>query len=268
MIATAGKIFANSCLENRFDWEVLAPVIGEPGQTTKFPFPLRCDTVIVPKGRETVVHAGAFLFFQKSAPTNLIRVEGTLALRGVKEHYVLLAGGRDPKLYVPEPAKSVMWGGILVEPGGKLSLEFAGLYGAPTPITAFSKNVKIVNSFFAGGTGIMRPDGTLRELDPQFAAVNSLDFSESPAASQPEETPGTKAGKSSAKSVDTLSHAEKEALLARGKSSWSRPRTWAMLGGGAAAAAVAGYFILQPKDRGEPGAVTPKLDNKPGEPGN
>jgi hypothetical protein len=41
-----------------------------------------------------------------------------------------------------------------------------------------------------------------------------------------------------------------------------------MLGGGAAAAAVAGYFILQPKEESEPGAVTPKLDSKPGEPGN
>jgi hypothetical protein len=46
MIATAGKIFANSCLENRFDWEVLPPVIGEPGPTTKFRFAVRCDTGI------------------------------------------------------------------------------------------------------------------------------------------------------------------------------------------------------------------------------
>src|SRR3989338_8344184 len=68
--------------------------IGTPGRAAVFG--LRCDTVFVPKGATTVVHPGAFLYFEKEKPTNFIRVEGTLELHGTPERRVVIAGGREP----------------------------------------------------------------------------------------------------------------------------------------------------------------------------
>ncbi len=239
------------CVDGRPEYLNLPRVIGAPDIDSSVTYVLRCDTVHVPKGSKTVVYAGSFLHFAKKNSGNSIQVEGTLILLGMKDRYVTLAGARDLRKTTVEPAKAP-WSGITVLPGGSLEMSYTGMFGAANPVIVNSPDVKIVNSYFTGGKGIVRQDGSWYLLDSQFTAVNNLDFSKptDQAASDPASLPSR------------LSREETQELLARDrKSFWGRPVTWFTLGG--SAAAVSGYFIylwLQPV---KPVEVTPPMDPIP-----
>ena len=73
----------------------------------------------------------------------MIKVEGTLILKGSRNSYVFLSGSLDTLANgTREPGKK-QWGGIEVAEGGRLEMEYVGVVRAPTPITitAFSPKV-------------------------------------------------------------------------------------------------------------------------------
>lgn len=240
LAAFAAPSRAARCLENH-DWQQNLPAeIGRGDTASKYPFAFQCDTVFVRKGVTTTVRPNTYLYFAKTSLNSVIKVEGTLVLRGSKNAYVYLSGSLDTTHGGGrtgfEPGEKP-WGGIEVSEGGKLVMEYVGMARAPTPITAFSKQVTIVNSFFKGSSGMILPDGSLMPLDPKWQAVNDLDLSKSKDSSD------AKAGPSDG----GLSKDEKAALLDDKQGFW----TWPKVAGGAAllgAAAVGGVLYFTAGD--------------------
>lgn len=231
-----------TCLDNPVWQQNLPAEIGKPDGGSQ-PFALQCDTVFVRKGVTTTVRAGAHLYFAKPSLNSVIKVEGTLLLKGTKAAYVTLSGSADSGK--PGPGDKP-WGGIEVAEGGKLSMEFTGVAQAPTPITAFSRQVRIVNSFFKGSSGMILPDGSLMPMDPKWQAINDLDLSRA-----------GENGEAGTAKAEGLTKEEKAVLLEkRGAPFW----TWKKAAAGAAAAALAvgaGLYLL-PGDDGEGGSAPEK----------
>jgi hypothetical protein len=214
------------CLENKDFYQNLPTSIGREDQVGKFPFALNCDTVFVRKGVTTVVHPGTMLYFSRPSINSVIKVEGTLILKGTRNSYVTLSGSLDSSKNGAEPGQK-LWGGIEVAEGGRLEMEYVGCMRAPTPVTAFSPQVRIVNSWFKGSSGIILPDGSLYPMESSWHAINDLDLAK-----------GTSDRKPAARPAESLSDSEKAALLKqdRDKRFW----TWKKAGFGVAALAVVG----------------------------
>lgn len=227
---------AASCKDNRDFYQSLPTVIGREDQQGKFPYVLNCDTVFVRKGVTATVHPGTLIHFSKPTLNSVIKVEGTLILKGTKNSYVSLSGNLDTTKGRQEPGDK-NWGGIEVGEDGRLEIEYAGFHGAPTPITAFSKKVKIVNSWFKGSSGIILPDGTLYSMESKWHPINSLDLAEKKAERKPMRVGGDRP-------AEAISESEKAALLAKGSNGYW---TWPKVAGGAAvlvALGVGGYYLV------------------------
>jgi hypothetical protein len=126
-------------------------------------------------------------------------------------------------------------------------MEFAGVMRAPTPITAFSPKVRILNSFFKGSSGIILPDGSLMPLETSWHAINDLDLGKA-ADKKPVVAEKKESG---------ISDEEKAALLAKKSSGFW---TWkkAAAGGAALAVVAAGAMMLAGgEEDGNPPIVTP-----------
>jgi hypothetical protein len=231
---------ASNCLENRDFYQNLPTIIGREDQVGKFPFALNCDTVFVRKGVTTTVYPGTMLYFARPSLNSVIKVEGTLLIKGTKNFYVSLSGSLDSNRNGIE-AGNIQWGGIEVAEGGRLEIEYAGFMRAPTPITAFSRQVQILNSWFKGSTGLIFPDGSLFPLESKWHAINNLNLAK-----------GNSDTKSTDRPADAISEKEKGELL---KSSAPGFWTWKKVAGGAATLAVlgvgAGVYLTPDK------AVTP-----------
>ncbi len=274
LIGAAGinKAHSNACLGGNADLQVLPARIGDPGSQWKSDFPLKCDTVYVPRGATTTVHPGVLLHFARPRAGNVIKVEGTLKLKGTKDLYVTVAASQRGAGSL-EPGEGV-WSGVVVEPGGKLEAEFAGFFHAPTAITAFSESVNLTNTYFKGSTALRLPDGTLHELDPTFTAVNEMDFSRALTPPEPERVAAPSAQPDKEIPLEgRLSAEEKQAILnaEAPASSGGGGLWWWVLGGGAAIGAAGGtYLYLQAGGSDEPGTDgNPdfQLDPLPGLPG-
>jgi hypothetical protein len=259
----APHLRASTCLENRDFYQSLPTVIGREDQVGKFPFALNCDTVFVRKGVTTVVNPGTMLYFSHPTLNSVIKVEGTLILKGTKNSYVSVSGSLDSTRNGLEAGKRA-WGGIEVADGGRLEMEYVGMMKAPTPITAFSPQVKIVNSWFKGSSGMILPDGSLYAMESNWHAINSLDL-----------TKGNTDRKADAeRPADALDAKEKEALLqAKSPGFW----TWKKAAGGAAALAVVGVAVLMAPDNNpsksgdnpqEQTTRKSRLEDRPPAPGN
>lgn len=244
--------FAASCIENRDFYQSLPTVIGREEQSGKFPFALNCDTVFVRKGVTTVVHPGTILYFARPSINSVIKVEGTLVLKGTKNAYVTLGGSLDSTHSGVEAGKK-SWGGIEVAEGGRLEMEFAGFMRAPTPITAFSFQVKIVNSWFKGSSGMILPDGSLYPMESSWHAINNLDLTKGNTDSKPAEKERPK---------DAISAKEKADLFkTESASNWN----WKATAGGVAALAVVGagaFWLLQPEEQSVPPTTKPTDDKR------
>jgi hypothetical protein len=209
-LASAQPAFSAPCLDFH---QSLPAVIGHEERSDTFRFVLKCDTVFVRKGVTTVVHPGTLIHFAQPSLNSVIKVEGTLIIKGTKNAYAYLAGSADTsKPGVVEPGAR-QWGGIEVAEGGRLEMEYAGVMRAPTPITAFSPQVKIVNSFFKGSSGIILPDGNLMPLEIKWHAINNLDL---------EKGRGDRhVANADAGGPKRLSEDEKKALLAKPQGFWT-----------------------------------------------
>jgi hypothetical protein len=237
VLLAAAPTWAANCIENRDFHQNLPTVIGREDQVGKFPFALNCDTVFVRKGVTTVVNPGTLLYFARPSLNSVIKVEGTLIIKGTKNSYVSLSGSLDSTRNGLE-AGTRPWGGIEVAEGGKLEMEYAGMMRAPTPITAFSFQVKIVNSWFKGSSGMILPDGTLYAMESKWQAINNMDLTKSN---------GDRNASESARPADAISEKEKADLLDTKAGFW----TWKKAAGGAAALAVVGVgmaMLLSPDD--------------------
>ncbi len=236
--------FGAGCFENRDYYQSLPTVIGKEDQAGKFPFALQCDTVFVRKGVTTVVHPGTMLYFAKPSINSVIKVEGTLILKGTKNSYVTLSGSLDSSRNGPEPGKR-QWGGIEVADGGRLEMEHAGFMKAPTPITAFSTKVRIVNSWFKGSSGMILPDGSLYAMESSWHAINNLDLSQ-----------GFADRKSESRPEEAISESEKARLFKKD----SRAATWKKAGIGVAALAAVGVGValLLPEEKPSTAGPGPK----------
>lgn len=242
---------AATCLENRDFHQNLPTVIGREDQIGKFPFALNCDTVFVRKGVTTVVHPGTMLYFARPSLNSVIKVEGTLLIKGGKNSYVSLSGSLDSSRNGLE-AGNRPWGGIEVSEGGKLEMEYAGMMRAPTPITAFSSYVKIVNSWFKGSSGMILPDGSMFAMESKWQAINSMDLTKG-------NTDRTVA--ESSRPADAISEKEKSDLLEKKDGYWTWKKT--AIGVGALAAMGVGFAVLlAPEDDPPKNQVT-----QPGRPG-
>ena len=223
---------ASSCVDNPNYNQNLPTVIGKEDQVGKFPFALKCDTVFVRRGITAVVYPGTMLFFTKPSLNNVIKVEGTLYIKGNKNSYVSLSGSLDSTLTGFE-AGNHQWGGIEIAEGGRLEIEYAGFMRAPTPITAFSRDVKLLNTWFKGSSGMILPDGSLYPMETAWHAINELDLNKDGLSHKGSERP-----------ADAISEKEKEELLAHGGSGFW---TWKKIAGGAAAVTLVGVgagFLL------------------------
>lgn len=236
---------AATCLENRDFHQNLPTVIGREDQVGKYPFALYCDTVFVRKGVTTVVHPGTMLYFARPSLNSVIKVEGTLIIKGTKNSYVSVSGSLDSSRNGLE-AGNRPWGGIEVSEGGKMEMEYAGMMRAPTPITSFSFQVKIVNSWFKGSSGMILPDGSMYPMDSKWMAINNLDFTKG-------NTDRTVA--ESSRPADAISEKEKTDLLGKKSGFW----TWKKAAMGAGALTVLGVgfaVLLAPEDENaDPGTV-------------
>jgi hypothetical protein len=230
--------FAAGCLENKDFYQNLPTAIGREDQVGKFPFAFNCDTVFVRKGVTTVVYPGTLLYFSHPSINSVIKVEGTLVLKGSQNSYVSLSGSLDSSRNGVAPGQK-LWGGIEVAEGGRLEMEYVGCMRAPTPVTAFSQHVKIVNCWFKGSSGMILPDGSLYPMESSWHAINDLDL-----------TKGATDRKASARPPESLSEGEKADLRNRDKGFW----TWKRAGVGVAALAVVGVgaVFLFPNDPPEP----------------
>jgi hypothetical protein len=248
-----GKTNAANCIDNRDYYQSLPTVIGREDQVEKLPFALNCDTVYVRKGVTTVVYPGTLLYFARPSLNSVIKVEGTLLIKGTKNSYVSLSGSLDSTRFGVD-AGNRQWGGIEVAEGGRLEVEYAGFMRAPTPITAFSRQVKLTNTWFKGSSGMILPDGSLYPMESGWHAVNDLDLSKRglDRKASDKERP-----------ADAISEKEKEELLERnGTGYW----TWPKVAGGAALLAVIGVgasVYLTPDKAGanSPPVITPKKES-------
>lgn len=238
------------CADNRDFYQSLPTVIGREDQTAQFGFQLKCDTVFVRKGVTTVIHPGAMLFFVKPSLNSIIKVEGTLIIKGTKASYVYLSGSLDSNKTGGREPGGKQWGGIEVAEGGRLEMEFAGVMRAPTPITAFSPKVHIVNCFFKGSSGIILPDGNLMPLEISWHAINDLNLDKAPERRM---AVGEKQNGSG------LSKEEKAALLSKKPGFW----TWRKTAGGAAALAVVGVGAIFLTGGEDAPAAKPPPGNQP-----
>jgi hypothetical protein len=231
--ASAG--LAATCVENRDFLQNLPAVIGREDQTGKFPFALDCDTVFVRKGVTTVVYPGTLLYFSKPSINSLIKVEGTLIIKGTRNSYVTLSASLDSSRNGAEPGQR-QWSGIEVAEGGRLEMEYAGFMKAPTPITSFSTRVRILNCWFKGSSGIVLPDGSLYAMESSWHAINDMDLSKGAADRKPSERP-----------AEALSEKERTDFLnKKDRGFW----TWKKAGIGVGALAVVGIgaaFLLPEK---------------------
>lgn len=240
----AGAIHSAKCLDNLDFHQNLPAEIGKEDQTGKFAFALKCDTVFVRQGVTTTVHPGTMLYFARPTLNSVIKVEGTLIIKGSKNSHVSLSGSIDSTRNGLEPGKRP-WGGIEVAEGGKLDIAFAGFMRAPTPITSFSFQVKIINTWFNGSSGMILPDGSLFAMDSKWQTINDMDLTKGNfdrlGAKEEDRPPGA------------ISLKEKEALL-QSKPFW----TWKKAAVGAGALALVGVgatFMLAPEE--EPNRTPP-----------
>ncbi|MEO6096811.1 MAG: hypothetical protein ABIW76_14485 [Fibrobacteria bacterium] len=243
---------AATCLENSDFFQNLPTVIGKEDGVGKFPFALNCDTVFVRKGVTTVVHPGTMLYFSRPSLNSVIKVEGTLILKGTKNSYVSVSGSLDTTRNGVE-AGNRPWGGIEVSEGGRLDMEYAGVMRAPTPITAFSFQVKIVNSWFKGSSGMILPDGSMLAMESSWHAINNMDLVKGNA---------DKKTALANRPAEAISQKEKVALLDRKSGFW----TWkkAAVGVGALAAVGVGAAVLlySPEETGKTPPVGPGTGTK------
>jgi hypothetical protein len=223
---------AATCLENRDFQQNLPTVIGREDQVDKLPFAFNCDTVFVRKGVTTVVHPGTQLYFARPSLNSVIKVEGTLIIKGTKNSYVSISGSLDSTRNGLE-AGNRPWGGIEISEGGKLEMEYAGMMRAPTPITAFSFQVKIINCWFKGSSGMILPDGSLFAMDSKWQAVNYMDFTKGNGDRKVVENP---------RPADAISAKEKADLLGAKSPFWSWKK--AAVGVGTLAAVGVGVAML------------------------
>ncbi|HKP95321.1 MAG TPA: hypothetical protein VJ385_06145 [Fibrobacteria bacterium] len=230
LMALAGRdARAAGCLENKVFYQDLPPVIGKEGLVGKYPFALNCDTVFVRKGSTTTVYPGTMLYFANPTLNSVIKVEGTLIIRGTKNSYVILSGSIDSSRNGIEPGKK-RWGGIEVAEGGRLDIEVAGFMSAPTPITAFSSQVRLVYTWFKGSSGMILPDGSLMAMETGWHAISYLDLTKGNAERISDQTAAAPVQREKQKDTATF---------------W----TWKKFAGGAAALVVVGVgavILLSP----------------------
>jgi hypothetical protein len=249
-LSAASAASAAGCLENKDFYQNLPTAIGREDQVGKFPFPLNCDTVFVRRGVTTVVYPGTMLYFSHPSINSVIKVEGTLILKGTRNSYVTLSGSLDSTRNGMEPGQK-LWGGIEVAEGGKLVMDYAGFMRAPTPITTFSPQVKIVNSWFKGSSGMILPDGSLFPMESAWHAINDLDLAK-----------GTADRKASARPAEALSESEKNDLMKKDREGWSWKK--AGIGVGALALVGVGAILLLPDKQKAPSSKQPDpVEKKP-----
>jgi hypothetical protein len=252
LLAASAPSYAANCLENRDFHQNLPTVIGREDQTGRVPFALNCDTVFVRKGVTTVVHPGTMLYFARPSLNSVIKVEGTLLIKGGKNSYVSLSGSLDSSRNGLE-AGNRPWGGIEISEGGKLEMEYAGMMRAPTPITAFSFQVKILNCWFKGSSGMILPDGSMFAMDSKWQAINSMDFTKGNADRTVADTQ---------RPAEAISEKEKTDLLKKQTGYW----TWkkAAVGAGVLAAVGVGFAVMLAPEDEPPGKQVPgQVNTKP-----
>ncbi len=137
---------------------------------------LPCDTMVVPSGQTTTIHAGTWLHFgEASSPNHVILVKGTLITEGTAEKPVTFSGTLAEGLTGTVPGGS-LWGGILVAEGGKVRLQGTRIHNASSALISNSTDVAFSQAFFKGCLNLLPPNQQSILLDYEGEVRDTLDF--------------------------------------------------------------------------------------------
>lgn len=164
--------YANQCRDERKavppDLNSLLPrEIGSEKAEGIQPYQALCDTLYVPSGDTTLIHAGTLFHFSRPEFGNrIIMVQGCLRILGKTDLPVSLAGDLFTARSVSE-AGSGKWGGIRVESSGSLEIRNALFTGADTALDLRSLSVRLTQVQFEGCKIWLDPERFFHVLDPE-----------------------------------------------------------------------------------------------------
>lgn len=170
-----GAYASGHCDGDSAHYRIMPKELGKPGQSTPAPYPLPCDSMVVPAGQTTRIHGAAMIHFGAApASSGKITVKGELIVEGKPGNPVYLSGSVASTEFgfVPGPHS---WGGLEVDSGAVLRMNHVRMFNAPTALILFSKNAILQDCYFRGVSGVVLPDTSLF-LDPQGQTVAMLDL--------------------------------------------------------------------------------------------
>jgi hypothetical protein len=168
--SASGKCEGDSAL-----YRIMPKAIGRPDQAAPAPYPMPCDSMVVPPGQTTRIYGSAMVHFGKApAAAGKITVKGELIVEGKAGNPVYLSGSVASTEFgfVPGPHS---WGGLEIDSGASLRMNHVRMFNAPTALVLFSKNVVLQDCYFKGVSGLVLPDTSLF-LNPQGQNVEMLDL--------------------------------------------------------------------------------------------
>jgi hypothetical protein len=173
--ALQGAFAAGKCDGDSAQYRIMPKTLGRPEQTSPTPYPLPCDSMVVPPGQTTRIYGATMIHFG-AAPSSAgkITVKGELIVEGKPGSPVYLSGSIASTEFgfVPGPHS---WGGLEVDSGASLRMNHVRMFNAPTALVLFSKNAVLQDCYFRGVSGLVLPDTSLF-LNPEGQSVAMLDL--------------------------------------------------------------------------------------------
>jgi hypothetical protein len=173
--ALQGAYASGKCEGDSARYRIMPKSIGRPEQASPTPYPMPCDSMVVPPGQTTRIYGSAMIHFGADPATSgKITVKGDLIVEGRKGSPVYLSGSVASTEFgfVPGPHS---WDGLELDSGASLRMSHVRMFNAPTALVLFSRNAILQDCYFRGVSGLVLPDTSLF-LNPQGQNVDALDL--------------------------------------------------------------------------------------------
>lgn len=241
---------AGKCGGDSARYHIMPKVIGRPNEIFKTPFTLPCDSMLVPAGQTTTIHAATMINFGTNPSlASRIVVKGTLLVEGKPENPVYFSASVKQSDFGYVPGTQV-WDGLQVESEATVKFKHARIFNAPTALVVFSKNVTFEDCYLQGASGIILLDTNLL-LNTQGHTIDILDL--------------RKGLKSSPLSIANSAGTKGKSDTAEKKSGIKKGLIYTAGGVGIAAAAGIALFALNGNSKANPPPIinTNSLDADP-----